>query len=459
MISRWKIGLLAWGALCGVSMAQTAQSNDQMVQSFRALLSGSSDTQAVIRAVADAVRLALQEGPMSAAQAQAAMAPAPAPAPAPAVVPPKTWADSITMKGDVRYRTETRQDHKANADHNANVEYDRLRARFGLEAKLNDNVKAVVRLTTDGSGSGGSGVGGDSQSGNQDLNNGASKKPIFLDLAYIDWNLFGEDSKELHFLAGKMANPFLTMPDDLIWDPDTTPEGLAVKGSMDLDPVTLLGNAGYFIVNNRNKATGSKDNQISLYGAQGAARMEFTPEAALTVGSSYYGFWNIQGSTASNFDLMAKSTGTSFYGNSLSANKFLYDYQIVEPFAQMDFYPTVCGKVLPVSVFGQLCENVAITHKNQGYMGGIALGKAKNPQTWEIGCSYARLQKDATLGMWTDSDRWGGGTDGSGYKPYVKYMILKNLMGSVTFFDDRKGVSGSDGTGYERWQFDLTASF
>ena len=85
MMKRWKIGLLAWGAMCGVSLAQTAPNNEQMVQSFRALLSSGSDTQAVINAVANAVMEAMKQGPMTPAQAQTAMAPAPAPAAAPAV--------------------------------------------------------------------------------------------------------------------------------------------------------------------------------------------------------------------------------------------------------------------------------------------------------------------------------------------------------------------------------------
>ena len=465
-MKRRVIGMLAAVAICGSAMGQTAPNNEQLVQSFRALLSGSTDTQAVINAVAQAVKEAMQQGPMTPAQAESTLAATPAPA-APAVVPPKTWADSITMKGDVRYRTELRQDHGANkaTDPNDNVEYDRLRARFGLEANINDNVKTVVRLTTDGTGTGGAGFGGDSQSGNQDLNNGASKKGIYLDLAYIDWNLFGAGADELHAVAGKMNNPFQTMNDDLVWDPDTTPEGVALKGTMDLDPVTLFGNAGYFIVNNRNKASGTNnlqvtDNQVSLYGMQGGARIEFVPEVALTLGASYYSFYNIQGSLASNYDLMAKSTGTSFFGNTLKANRFVNDYRVIEPFAQLDMYPTVCGAVLPVSVFGQYVKNEGAESLNQGYMAGISLGKAKNPQTAEVGLSYAKLERDAVLGMWTDSDRWGGGTDGSGYKAYVKYMILKNLMGSVTYFNDSKGISKTDsGTGYERWQFDLTASF
>ena len=482
MTMRWRMGALAWIAAGGVSLAQTAPSNEQLVQSFRALLSSGSDTQAVIRAVSDAVRQALQQGPMSSAQAQEqlsapAMMAMPAAA-APAITPPKTWADSIVVKGDVRYRTEFRQDHGGNNyDPNGNAEYDRLRVRFGLEAQLNDNVKAVVRLATDSIGTGGKGTGGDPQSGNQDLNNGASKKPIFLDLGYIDWNLFGPANSELHLLAGKMNNPFITLNDDTVWDPDTTPEGVALKGQLDLSPATVYGNAGYLIVNNQNVVQTAKvggyvaNDQIILYGVQGAVKYEFCPEVALTLGISDYYFNNIKGAAANNFDIMNKlsATGsTTFYGNdmdkvpagSITNSCFPYGFDVIQPFAVLDMYPTVCGRVVPVSLFAEGTRNVLANYLSDGYMYGLTLGKAKNPQTAEVGASYCRLQRISTLGMWTDSDRWGGGTDGAGWKMYAKYMFLKNLMGSITYFNDRKGIQGAGGgTGYDRWQFDLTASF
>ena len=469
MTSRWKIGVLAWVAMCGVSLAQTvsnaAPNNEQLVQSFRALLSSSSDTQAVMRAVADAVRQALQEGPVTAEQAQsAALAAAPAPAAAPAATPPKTWADSIVLKGDVRFREELRQDHAGNSkDPNADVDYDRIRVRFGAEAQINDNVKAVVRLGSDGYGSDRTGNGGDPTSNNQDLNNGASKKDIFLDLGYIDWNLFGPDNSELHAVFGKMNNPFITMNDDLVWDPDVTPEGAALKGQYDLSPVTLLGNAGYFVVNNQNSATAAHD-QTVLYGVQGAVKYEFCPEVALTLGISDYYFNDIKGSSVSYVDLMNKAKSKTYYGNDVtvsgSSTNFTDGFDVVEPFASLDMFPTVCGRVVPVSVYAQGVENVIADSLNKGEMFGITLGKAKNPQTLEFGASYAKLQRDATLGMWTDSDRWGGGTDGEGYKLYLKYMILKNLAGQITYYNDKKSVdAGNDGTGYERWAFDLEASF
>ena len=471
------IAVLAALAISGSAMAQTAPNNDQLVQSFRALLSSGTDTQAVIQAVADAVREALKQGPMAPTQAQTVLsasgASAPAPATAPALLPPKSWADALTVKGDMRYRTEFRQDmtkKDPGSTESPNLDYERIRARLGIEGKINDDVKAVVRLTTDGYK--GTTAGGDPISGNQDLTGTGSKKFVFLDLAYIDWNFFGEGNSELHGLAGKMVNPFITMNDDLIWDPDLTPEGVAFKGSAAVtDYLTLLGNGGYFIVNNQNNT--NQDNMISMFGLQGAARIEFMPEVQLTFGVSDFYFRNIEGSPVVDWGTASSSSGngsSSSYGNSTrkvvsnggkTTNMvWATGFNVLEPFAQLDLYPTVCGRVVPMSIFGQLAENRDASSFKKGYMYGLSLGKAKNPQSFEVGASYARLQKDATFGAWTDSDRWGGGTDGQGYKVYAKYMILKNLLGSVTYFKDDKAISKADnGTGYNRWQFDLTASF
>jgi len=455
-------------ALAQQPVAPTTPVNEQSVQFYRALLA-EGGTQAVIQAVTAAVLEAMKQGPLTGEAGRATLASAGASsvpassAPATPLVIPKTWADSVVWKGDVRYRTELRKDRGSNTkDPNADVEYDRLRARLGLEAQVNDNVKAVVRLTTDGYGSDKTGNGGDPQSGNQDLNNGASKKGIYLDLAYLDWNFFGPDNSELHGLAGKMANPFITQNDDLVWDPDTTPEGLAFKGQYDLSPFTLLGNAGYFILNNQNSAT-AQYNQTSLYAIQGAAKYEFCPEVTLTLGMSYYGFNNIQGSSVNNVDLMGKAKGTTYYGNDVTVangtTNFSNGYSVVQPFVQLDMFPTIGNRIVPISVFAQGVDNLDATTLSKGEMFGATLGKAKNPQTAEFGASWAKIDRDSTLGMWTDSDRWGGGTDGEGYKLYLKYMILKNLAGQITYFDDRKGIASGEGTGYQRWQFDLTASF
>ena len=62
--------------------------------------------------------------------------------------------------------------------------------------------------------------------------------------------------------------------------------------------------------------------------------------------------------------------------------------------------------------------------------------------------------------MFTDSDRWGGGTDGQGHKVYGKYQIMKNLQGGMTYFLDDKKISDASKTkDYSRLQVDVVAAF
>jgi hypothetical protein len=113
---------------------------------------------------------------------------------------------------------------------------------------------------------------------------------------------------------------------------------------------------------------------------------------------------------------------------------------------------------VPVSIFGQELSNTDADTLDQGHMYGVSVGKAKRVGTFEAGYSYAELEKDATLGMWTDSDRWGGGTDGKGHKVYAKYQIMKNLQLGGAYFKDDKGIA-KGGTDYDRLQLDLVAAF
>lgn len=367
---------------------------------------------------------------------------------APAVPAPKTWADSVTLKGDLRYRYETiNDDSKKNAAKDTYTrERDRVRARLAAEAKCNDNLKAVVGLSTGDK---------DPISGNQTLGDGAQKKPMMLDLAYIDYSFIGDTTpSEIHGFAGKMKNPFITMNDDLMWDPDLTPEGAAVKSQFGNDLFTVYGNAGYLWMQERDSKDAGK-----LYAGQGAAKVQFTPEISLTAGVSYYGFENLKG-----YDVIDWQGANSSYGNSTQkgtvsggvTNKaWATDYTPVVYFASLEVW--VAG--LPVSIFAQELSNTDASKYDQGHLYGASLGKAKNPGSFEVGYSYAELQKDATVGMWTDSDRWGGGTDGKGSKIYGKYQLMKNLQIGATYFTDDKGIASGKATNYNRLMVDLLAAF
>ena len=177
------------------------------------------------------------------------------------------------------------------------------------------------------------------------------------------------------------------------------------------------------------------------------------------MGASYYGFQNVQG-----YDVIDWEGKNNAYGNSTKngtiasgvTNKaWASEFTPVVYFASLDVW--VAG--VPVSIFGQELSNTDASKLDQGHLYGVSLGKAKNPGSFEVGYSHAELQKDATIGMWTDSDRWGGGTDGKGDKIYAKYQLMKNLQLGASYFSDDKGIASGKPTDYDRLQVDLLAAF
>ena len=217
----------------------------------------------------------------------------------PAAPAPKTWVDTLSFKGDLRYRFETIDDaSKKDADGDEYTRYrNRIRARLGADAKIDEKLKAGLELSTGGA---------DPVSGNQTLGGGFDKEEFRLNLAYADYSFFGENPNELHAIIGKMKTPFLTTPDDLVLDADTNPEGLAAKGQYTVGMATLYANGGYFWAEER-----ADTSDLMLYAGQAAAKLQFVPEAAVTFGATCYGFQNMAG-----FDVVDWEKKNNAYGNS-----------------------------------------------------------------------------------------------------------------------------------------------
>ena len=356
---------------------------------------------------------------------------------------PASWTDAITLKGDLRYREESIvDDSSTNPDGDTYTrERQRIRARLTAEAKCNANLKAGIGLSTGAS---------DPVSGNQTLTDGAGKKEMRIDVAYFDYSLLGDKPDEVHLLAGKMNNPLITFPDDLLWDGDLRPEGLAVRGQMTRGPVTLVANGAYeWLLERKDRG------DAVLWAGQAAIKFHLQPEIALTVGGTYCDYRNLRG-----LDVIDWEGKNNAYGNGTmehGANKAW----------ATDFTPTVYALQAdlwlfhtPIGLYVQGVTNPEADEFDQGHMYGITLGKAKNPRTWEVNYTYTELQKDAVPGLFTDSDRWGGGTDGKGSKIVAKYQIMKNFQAGVSYFMDEKKIADPAKTkDYHRLQVDLLASF
>lgn len=359
----------------------------------------------------------------------------------------KSWTDKITIKGDLRYRYEAiNDDSKKDADGDTfERQRDRIRARLGAESKISDTLKGGIELSTGQS---------DPVSGNQTLGDIFGKKDMKLNLAYFDWTAVNRDPQLVNIIGGKMKNPFLCVS-DLIWDNDMTPDGLAAKAQAETGPVTFLANAAYWWLQER--STG--DDDTKMLGAQTALQFKPINELSITLGASYYGFSEVEGYNVLDWEAKNNSYGNSTKDkvSGATTNKiYKYDYAPVELFAEVLAF--VNG--FPVTLYAQTVSNDEAKKDNTGFLVGVTAGKAKNEDTFEVGYSYAYLEKDAVLGALTDSDRWGGGTDGRGHKVHGKYQFTKNFQAGATYFlDERKISDSSKTTDYNRLQLDLVYAF
>jgi hypothetical protein len=369
-------------------------------------------------------------------------------APAPSATPAlPSWADKLTFKGDVRYRYESITDD-AKGDYTR--ERNRIRARLGAEAKASDTLKGGIRVSTGGN---------DPVSPNQTVGDGFQKKDMKLDLAYFDWQLYSMEPSTVSLVAGKQSNCFGLILDrtvqDLLWDPDLSIEGLTLQGQSTLGIATLKANGGYLWVQERDK---ENDDSV-IYAGQAALKLQFIPELYVTAGVGYYDYNRMEGYGPNDWEGKG-----NFYGNSSvdkvsngTTNKvYKYDFTPLECFAEVGGF---VGR-FPVTLYAQTVSNSKADDNDKGYLYGLTLGKAKNPKTFEVGVQYAELEKNAVAGFSTDSDRWGGGTDGKGWKYIARYQINKNLHSNLIYFQDTKKISDpAKETDYSRMQVDLVFAF
>ena len=329
------------------------------------------------------------------------------------------WAEKIKVKGDFRYRYENIDDENKPKDRNRS----RVRARIEAQAQVNDDWKVGLGLASGSD---------DPVSTNQTLGAGGSSKGINLDLAYFDWS----GLNYTHVLGGKFKNPFYKpAKNSLIWDGDYRPEGLAAK----YDNGTFFANAAFMYLESDDKA-GSKDAE-SYWGTQFGFTTDLGESAALIAGVSYYDI-PVKGSKPF-FD-----SGDSF-GNTLAMDgTYLNNYEELELFAEIK--TKVAG--LPLSVFVDWVENQDADDNETGLAAGLKLGKAKNPGTWQMAYIYQDLESDAVLGLTTDSDFGGGGTDSKGHILKGAYALNKNTSFALTYFINENGDLETD---YDRLQVDL----
>jgi len=335
-----------------------------------------------------------------------------------------SWTDTIRWKGDFRYRYESFDiENRPNRDRN------RIRARAALIADVTPTIEVGLGLASGGD---------DPVSSNQTLGGGGSTKDLRIDLAYFDWN----GLKDTHVYGGKFSNYIHRAGKNaLLWDGDWRPEGTGIKWN---NGMLFANGLGTWIESDSNK------DQSFAYLTQLGINLPIGDNFKLTTGVGYH-----------NFD--TKGSGSyfgdddDFFGNSFDpvTNTYLYDYQELEFFADLGF--DLFG--YPALLFGNYVQNQAVDDNDTGWAVGFKYGAAKNKGEWQFGYVYQRLEADAVLGLLTDSDFGGGGTNSKGSIIKGSYAIYKNFNANLTYFINDVGLDLEDPIDFKRLQLDLSFKY
>ncbi|RJP18583.1 MAG: hypothetical protein C4520_14195 [Candidatus Abyssobacteria bacterium SURF_5] len=357
------------------------------------------------------------------------------------------WTDRVKLKGDLRYRYEYIDSLDTKTGKDEERHRNRIRARIGIEAKATDTVDLGFQLST--SEAGGDEDLGDPVSGNQTLDNAWSLKEIWVSEAYFDWHPANVEG--LHVLGGKMKRPFINPnASELVWDSDVNPEGGALTYKKSLDSTDLMGNLyGFWIEEN------SASSDSLLVGAQGALKQKFEAfdnGLYAMAGASYYDYGGIE----------AKDT---FFDDGKSfGNTILPDGTYAEDFNELEVFGEVGMRIkeVPVSVFADYVQNLAADEEDAGWSVGFGVGKTKDPGSWAFRYLYKELEQDAVVGLFTDSDFGGGGTNVDGHEVNLTYQLAKNWQLAASYFHNNQFISDDDGRDeedYRRLQLDVIFKF
>jgi len=110
-------------------------------------------------------------------------------------------------------------------------------------------------------------------------------------------------------------------------------------------------------------------------------------------------------------------------------------------------------------VFGDIINNSDAPTNNDGYAVGFRLGKIKDKGDWDFRYAYQDLEADATLGLITDSDFGGGGTNVRGSIIKAGYGIAKNWTTNMAYIFSENNIATEDPRDFDRLQLDLNFKF
>lgn len=365
------------------------------------------------------------------------------------------------MSGDVRVRyenfTQEKNDEASTTKTNFERNRPRVRVRFGIDGKLNQNFVGGFAIAT--------GAINDPTSPNQTLGDNMTRKSINLDRGYITYN--SSAIKGLSITGGKWA--FNWQKTNQTFDPDINPDGFNERYSYDvkspvLKNITLYAAQLFLNEKNSNNVGGNKDESWALVGGV-QAKLQLGKFWTMTPSWNMIGFLNpdyvVNGAATT-----ANAGTTPNWGGNLAptnSNGFAPNGMTNCVTTRVQYgasAPALCSDYLyndiilnntiatghakfPVNVLFEFEQNLGANSSTGGLSGATAkttaenkkrnklivldasVGQAKGKGDIQFGYSFIRSEQDAVLASFAESDQFQP-TNALNHKIYFNYKIANN---------------------------------
>lgn len=351
------------------------------------------------------------------------------------------WVTALKFNGDFRGRFEQHTvDNSLYNDRNRL----RYRMRFGATASIMDDFEVGFRIAS-GDQNGAGTFGGNPLTANTTLADGASRKYLWMDAAYVKWNPIHDSTWNWTGIFGKMDNPLVVTP--MVLDPDYQPEGFAMQGVYNItDKHALKFNGAMFVLDEFNQG-GSASRDPYLMAGQLFLDSKWTPKFDTLLGVSVLGISNKE-------NLINGSAPNVNQGNTrTAAGAPLYNMNPIVGTAyatyKLDSFP-LYAEAFPIKVGGEYLYNPAAPSQNRAYNAGITFGKAGKKGLWELSYRYQRLEGDAWYEELVDDDNGGfyasaaansangagffGGTNVKGHLVKLTYNLTDAMNLTFTYY-------------------------
>lgn len=333
------------------------------------------------------------------------------------------WLQTITLGGDIRLRYQESR--------NKNLPYERqrgrYRVRFFASTKVNEQVIAGFGFA--------SGENSDPRSTNQTFKDNFGKKGLYIDYVYAEYYPYSW----LSLAGGRNKNP-LWMSSDMLWDSDINPEGVNFKTEFSPSSLFRLQSTGGFFI--LNEAASAKNDPYARYLQQFFSLRDYDSVFSIKAAITYYDFKYIKGKTPLNY---RPSTGEGYLNsNSVLGGKYMYFYRpaTLDAEAQANIanpvkIPLVNWNISNAALFGGFVRNTAISHGNIGWLAGLRFGqeKVEDAGQFQFSFSQRRMEKDAWLDTYPDSDFYGGSTGVKGLEYILTVGMLRNFSIVLDYYD------------------------